>query len=51
MHMTTSRNKTKIGGTIDIGIKETDRTRISAGLSHLQLHEKTAWMLRSLLEG
>lgn len=34
--------------TINTGINEADRTEIATGLS--RLHEKTAWMLRSLLE-
>lgn len=34
---------------IDIGIPEDQRAQIVEGLSRL-LHEKTAWMLRSLLE-
>jgi hypothetical protein len=35
---------------MDIGISEQDRTAIVDGLSRMQIHEKTAWMLRSLLE-
>ncbi len=35
---------------IDIGIPEGQRAQIVAGLSRLLVHEKTAWMLRSLME-
>ncbi|QNI77941.1 hypothetical protein [Synechococcus sp. MVIR-18-1] len=36
---------------IDIGITSAQREGIAAALSQrLQIHEKTAWMLRSLLE-
>ena len=40
---------------IDIGISENDRAKIAEGLSRflaqrMQIHEKNAWMLRSLLE-
>lgn len=38
---------------INIGIKEKDRKQIADGLARLladTYHEKSAWMLRSLLE-
>ena len=36
---------------IDIGISSAQREEIAAELSQrLQIHEKTTWMLRSLLE-
>lgn len=50
-------NKTVLEGymAINIGISESDRKTISGEpdllTQRMQLHEKTAWMLRSLLEG
>lgn len=35
---------------IDIGIPEDQRAQIVVGLSRLLVHEKTAWMLPSLME-
>ena len=55
----TTQEARRYTSAIDIGIAGEDRKQIAEGLSRLladlltqrkQVHEKTAWMLRSLLE-